>query len=371
MSSVESTYVAVLTPQGRGAVAVTRISGPLAESAIDPHFQASNGKPICQQPTGRIIYGHWGSTNGEEVVLCQLRRDVVEVHCHGGLAASTAIVKTLEKAGCIPIPWTQSIAQEEFDPIAASARLALAEARTTRTAAILLDQYRGALKTAFSEIEQLAHSENPADRLNASNRVNTLLARASIGLHLTVPWRIAIAGRPNVGKSSLINVLLGYNRTIVFDQPGTTRDVVTAMTAFDGSPVELSDTAGLRETCDEVESAGVARTESQCAAADLVILVLDLTDLNAPADPSLLAAYPKALVVYNKCDLVPPETRLPSGLAVSALTQSGLAELQQAIIQRLITVPLQPGDPVPFTSEHVERLHALQARLSEPFTGSD
>src|SRR6185503_7750192 len=104
-----------------------------------------------------------------------------------------------------------------------------------------------------------------------------LLALAEVGLHLTTPWRVVFAGPPNVGKSSLVNALLGYPRAIVYDQPGTTRDVLTASTAFDGWPFELRDTAGLRDgiSLDSVEVEGVARARAQIATADLVVFVHD------------------------------------------------------------------------------------------------
>ena len=114
-------------------------------------------------------------------------------------------------------------------------------------------------------------------------RIGSVLAESSIemlqfrdlGLHLTTPWRVVLAGAPNVGKSSLMNAIAGYQRAIVSPTPGTTRDVVTVTTAIDGWPVQLADTAGLRETQDELESAGVALADAAIGEADLVIVVSD------------------------------------------------------------------------------------------------
>src|SRR5204862_3686687 len=162
-------------------------------------------------------------------------------------------------------------------PIAAQALLALAGARTERTATIFLDQYRGALRKDLTAIE---HDLTHGNHDTAVRALNSLLARASLGLHLRQPWKVVIAGRPNDGKSSLMNAILGYQRSIVWHEPGTTRDVLTATTAIDGWPLELIDTAGLRvgravpaDSADPIESEGIARARAQIAAADLTILV--------------------------------------------------------------------------------------------------
>ena len=186
----------------------------------------------------------FGPDEGEDVVLRCLSAEAVEVHCHGGRRRWRRSERALVAGGCRLLAWDDGLAARKTTPIARAARLALAEARTQRTAAILLDQYGGALRRAFAEIDA-AVAQKAAER--AAEMVERLLARAPLGRHLTTPWQVVLAGRPNVGKSSLINALLGYTRAIVHHSPGTTRDVVTAVTAIDGWPVELSDTAGLRE----------------------------------------------------------------------------------------------------------------------------
>ena len=167
------------------------------------------------------------------------------------------IEESLVSAGCRRVAWRDWIRTQCDDPIAAAALAALAEARTERTAAILLDQYHGALGRAMEEIRQ------DFDRGNATSahqRIDLLLARAKLGEHLTRPWSVVLAGRANVGKSSLMNALAGHRRSIVHPAPGTTRDAVTLGTAIDGWPVELCDTAGLREAEDALEQAGINTT---------------------------------------------------------------------------------------------------------------
>ena len=132
----------------------------------------------------------------------------------------------------------------ETDPIRAAAIALLADARTERTAAILLDQYNGAWGRALANIRT---SLSAARTASAAAQIQSLLRLEPLAAHLVQPWRVVVIGPPNVGKSSLTNALLGFQRTIVHDQPGTTRDAVAIQLAIDGWPVELVDTAGLRK----------------------------------------------------------------------------------------------------------------------------
>ncbi len=191
-----------------------------------------------------------------------------------------------------------------------------------------------------------------------------LVERSRLGRHLIQPWKVVLAGPPNVGKSSLINALVGYQRAIVHDAPGTTRDVVTAVTALDGWPVELADTAGLRTTADPLETAGVALAEERLAAADAIVLVFDRRAPWDDAARQLAARWPQASVVLNKSDLAPANCPVPStAICTSAATGQGLAELQQAMVARL--VPAEPGAglAVPFTPRQIACLQDVVAVL--------
>ncbi|MBC8876190.1 MAG: 50S ribosome-binding GTPase [Planctomycetes bacterium] len=197
----------------------------------------------------------------------------------------------------------------EETPIAAEARIALAAARTERTAAILLAQYRGALEAELTAIVALLENEETDA---AADRLRRLERYADFGKHLTTPWRVVLTGHANVGKSSLINAILGYERSIVFEQPGTTRDVVTATTAIDGWPVELADTAGLREGGDAVESAGVRLARERLAAADVVVAVFDRTHRWCPVSAGLCQVWPGAGVGPTICGPVLEGACVPS-----------------------------------------------------------
>jgi tRNA modification GTPase len=173
-----------------------------------------------------------------------------------------------------------------------------------------------------------------------------------VGIHLVTPWRVVVTGRPNVGKSSLVNALLGFERAIVCGQAGTTRDAVATRMAIDGWPLELVDTAGLRATENALEAAGILRSHQHVAAADLVLVVVPAGE----ALPEPLAARNR-LEVMNKCDLFPHVPRCPAGaIAVSALTGFGLPSLAREIVARLVPDPPLPGQAVPFTQRQLSAI---------------
>jgi tRNA modification GTPase len=346
------------TPRGRGAVATIRLRADVRRwpAADALPFQAANGRPLSVQPAGRVILGRWGSEPAEDVVLCIVDEQTVEIHCHGGEAAAARILHDCAEAGCRGVAWPEMV-RVAHGPIEAELLETLAQATTLRTAAILLEQTNGLLRSALESLE------SEEDLKSLGRRINELLRWADFGVHLTQPWKVVLAGRPNVGKSSLINALLGYTRSIVFDQPGTTRDVVTATTAVDGWPIEFSDTAGLRDGCEPLEAAGIERARGALAAADLSIVLIDVSVSASEDDRTLLATLPDAIVVAHKCDLTPwdgPdawESRAAAGWPrVSSNTGAGVDGLIRAISARLIPEVPPAGTPVPVTARQISLL---------------
>lgn len=345
-----------LTSPGRGAVSALRIEGPDAIEIVQSHFRARGGRPLAAYPVDRLVVGHFGREHGEEVVVRRCADGAVELHCHGGLAAVAAIEQSLMTSGCRRLAWPDWAADREAEPFASAALVALADARTERTAAILLDQYHGALSRALSDIHQaIDRGEHHA----AQQQIDALLNRADLGRHLVQPWRVVLAGAVNVGKSSLINALAGYGRSIVHPTPGTTRDAVTLTTAIDGWPVELCDTAGLRVGSNAVEVAGIERARERLSQADLAILVFDRSAMWSVEDQTLVDQWPDAMLVHNKCDLPSASDDRPAGLATSSLQGRGIAEMLDAIARRLVPDPPPPGAAVPFTAEQVEAVKQL------------
>ena len=205
----------------------------------------------------------------------------------------------------------------------------------------------------------------------ARQSVDALLAQADLGLHLTRSWQVVVAGLPNVGKSSLVNAIAGYQRAIVHSTPGTTRDIVSVQTAMDGWPVEISDTAGLRETGGEIERAGLDLARQKILAADLIVLVFDNSLPWSDQDQALVEAHPAALRVHNKSD-VPPASgpgQRPPGVEVSAMHSAGIDGLCHEIAVRLVPHPPPPGAAVPFELEQIEKIRGFQGSLNDALQG--
>jgi tRNA modification GTPase len=357
-SKVGPTVAVELTPRGRAAVAVVLVAGPGAVSAVEACFHPTSGKRLADAPVDRILLGRWGGANGEELIVCRRANGTVEVHSHGGFAAVQNVIERLCAHGCQAMRWQDWARQTVSDPVRAAAQIALADAPTARAAGVLLDQFHGALARAASEaIEAAKAGDWPA----AVRTIDKVLAQRSLGMHLTSPWRVVLAGRPNVGKSSLMNALAGYQRAIVCHLPGTTRDVVTITTAIDGWPMQISDTAGLRETTDAVESAGVARATGALADADLVLAVEDASDPDSGFLELLTPGAP-VLHVLNKIDLLASPPASPSGKAgeifTSAVAGQGIEALVAAIGRAMVPSPPAAGAAAPFTRDHCEAFEA-------------
>ena len=281
MSRAHKTIVSAVTPAGRAAISTIVVRGERAEALVQAHFRRTKGSRVAALPTDRIAFGSWfrsppsntdDTAVGEEVVVCR-RGDErglpnIEVHCHGGSAAREAILADLADDGGHVVPWSEWVRSVAPSSTVAEAQLALAQTTTLRTAQILLDQYQGSLQQTIAEISQEVFRRPD----HAVDRLETLMETARYGLRLTEPWSVAIVGPPNVGKSCLTNAIVGYQRAIVHEVPGTTRDILTATTAIDGWPVQFADTAGMRTTSDPVEAAGVDMARETAKRADCVVL---------------------------------------------------------------------------------------------------
>lgn len=334
------TVLATLTPPGKAAIATLAVRGPqawaIARDLFQPHGDALPDQPL----QGRFRFGKLG---GDDVILSikdAMPTPSIEIHSHGGTEVVRMIAELFTQRGVRTVPW------QHFVGASAPIQELLANAPTARTAAILLDQWQGAWDACIRGVE----CAEPTIAMPQLNRLRDLIP---LGLHLVEPWKVVIAGPPNVGKSSLMNALAGYTRSIVAPTPGTTRDVVTLRAAIDGWPVELTDTAGIRAADSDLEQQGIARARIAVAAADLRLWLFDGSRAPELPDEAHTWTY-----VINKCDLPAAWdwARFGDVLRISAQTGNGLAELCELVSRQLAPHPPTAGEAVPCLPEHREWL---------------
>jgi tRNA modification GTPase len=357
------TYAGCLTPAGTAAIATLAIRGPSAWEISCTLFQPRSNKPLPLEPLpGGIWLGRFGENARDEAVLIvKQARPVpaVELHCHGGREVVRLLLELLAARGCRVCDWHVLERITTPDLLQHLAAAALAEARTSRTAAILLDQHQGAFARA---VEAALAALEDRDKAHSALLLGELARWTGLGRHLVMPWRVTVAGAPNVGKSSLVNALAGFQRCVVSAMPGTTRDVVTTILALDGWPVEVADTSGVRSASDDLERKGIELARSAAGAADLCLWVLDGSA--APAWPT--TPLPNLCLVINKVDLAAAWSLELAGNApqVSAQTGEGIPELCGIIARCLVPEVPSPGSAVPFTAELCRRVEESQEHLA-------
>lgn len=373
---LSDTIAAIATPLGEGGLAVIRISGATALAVADQSFRPagkSSRKP-SDAPTHTLHYGKItrGGRVVDEVMLAVLRaprtftrEDVVEVTCHGGLLAAKLVLDTVLENGARlaqPGEFTKraflngrlDLAQAEAvaDLIHARTELALTAANEQLAGRLSqrIDQLRDQMVATLAHVE--AHIDFPDEDVAPDTKekligrltagvvfMDELLRTADEGQILRRGIRAAIIGRPNAGKSSLLNQLLGHDRAIVSHIAGTTRDTIEETANIRGIPVVFVDTAGLREAGDAIEREGIRRTRAMVAKAELVLHVLATDEPLAVEDEQFLAEFAdkKRILVRNKTDL-PARLELPASVpgcngavGVSCATGDGVEALKDAI----------------------------------------
>lgn len=372
-----------LTPAGTGAIATLQLTGDSAWPLVRKLFRPAGSRPLPERPeAGQLWFGTIAApesleslgTAGDEVVLAVPTAEpvpVIEVHCHGGVTVVRWLLAQFSAAGFQEVNEPGAVLRQSFpyrhqDLLAAGQ---LPVAKTGRSASLLLAQAQGAFRQKLSEA---VTAIDAGDSGLAGGILNRLVDLIPVGLHLSEPWRVTVAGPPNVGKSSLMNAVAGYERAIVAPVPGTTRDVVRTMVALNGWPVQLADTAGIRETDEELERAGITLTEASLAASDLVLWLVDLSSPE-PAFPIKPVAVPM-LIVGNKSDAALPANRdLIDRLdwTISAATGEGVPGLLSLVVSRLIPAEPLDGEALPYTPELAEAtVFARESLQREDWSGA-
>ncbi len=331
-------------------------------------FIADPPREIAHVPIGRIIFGRW---KGEDVILVRTLDRCWEIHCHGGAAAIRRIMNDLTDRGAAAESSRTCPIAESRDDIHAAVFLSLPHCRTWKTAGLVLAQRNNSLRNILDLARQ------PVTTAEHQSAAAHLDRWRSVAEHLTEPWRIAVVGPPNAGKSSLINALAGMQRSIVSTIPGTTRDLVEVDIVFAGWTFRLIDTAGVRAEAESpLESVGMQLALDVLKHCDVICVVTDSTsDCGAAILTEQISdCHVPVVWLRNKCDLL-PQTRaiddgmesaiednsvtLSSTIHCSAVTGEGLSEFLQFVKQLLI-----PVEPDAETALPLPTLQALASRVT-------
>jgi tRNA modification GTPase len=412
------TITAVATPQGYGGIGVVRISGPESLALTRRLLKEGNRASFIpnQAEFHQIISTETGATIDEAIITyfkaphSFTGEDVIEISCHGSPVVLTEVVRLLTSFGAeLATPGEFSMRaffNQRIDLTQAEAINDLIHSQTTFQARIAARQLRGELSKQLQPvkaglIDLIVHFESTVefveddlDPLDLSRFLSKIdqfietLGRLSssfrVGRIIRSGIKLALIGRPNVGKSSIFNALLGKDRAIVTHIPGTTRDALSESFSLNGIPVNLVDTAGIRETEDLVEQIGVERTKTAISEADFVIAVIEANSTLQADELELLDQFPVNIYVVNKCDLgisIPEEmlrslsAKLPL-LRVSALTGEGIDQLKDTIHRRIVAGELTNVESTIITNERhfraleetIEALRMAKQDLAAGFT---
>ncbi|HJW86262.1 MAG TPA: GTPase [Candidatus Brocadiaceae bacterium] len=412
------TLASIVTPLSEGGIGKIVVSGPDALSLVSLVFKSKKATGLCKAESGQLHYGYIyeDGRRVDEVILHTHGKqdsftgeDLVEINCHGGIRVVMQTYQCLESLGAEGVPWdallSQSLENGKLDFVQKEAIREIIAAHTKLGVKVLLDQYAGALsralQTGLDIIEGMNRSFQSAARSKETssgagfkgaddaavtaltNGIDRLLATASYGMALTTPQPLVILGKPNVGKSTIMNAILDEERALVHHEPGTTRDYISECISVSGIPFEIVDTAGIRDTGDMIESMSIEITFEQLCRARKVLAVFDNARPFDREDEGILKALDlwiaqenaddlqpgvrTAIPVINKCDL--PQkldtVKITSLLqqpvcTLSALNRAGLDDMNSRLVREFDTA-YHPGRPVVFTGRQRQLLQ--DARL--------
>jgi tRNA modification GTPase len=414
---IDDTIAAISTPVGQGGIGIVRLSGKNAIKIADTIFRSPKKKKLRQSHSHRILYGHIVDPSNkaivDEVLVSVMRapatytkEHIVEINCHGGAMPIRAVLElTLSKGARLAEPGEftkRAFLNGRIDLTQAEAVLDVINSLTAESRKSAVNQLRGSLSKKIDSMRDdlielaafvEAHIDFPEEdigsismhkmkkmALNVQGSLNRLIDGSRYGIILREGIKTAIVGRPNVGKSSLLNALIENDRAIVTEMPGTTRDVIEEHLNIQGFPVRVMDTAGIRSVDNIAEKEGVRRSIRTMKDADLVLLILDGSlplhdtdiDLVKKSDPS------NTIIVINKQDL--PHKFIPSGvpqlksfrrrtLKISAKKRTGLKRLKDLIVETVLRGQTVCSSETVTNVRHVHALERVRASLDAFFRG--
>ncbi|MEC3884339.1 tRNA uridine-5-carboxymethylaminomethyl(34) synthesis GTPase MnmE [Halobacillus sp. HZG1] len=411
------TITAISTPMGEGAIAIVRLSGPEAVAIAASLFKGKDLNEVDSHTMhyGKIIDPETGEM-AEEVMVSVMRapktftrEDIVEINCHGGLVSVNRLLEIVLASGARlaePGEFTKrAFLNGRIDLSQAEAVMDLIRAKTDRAMDVALKQMDGRLSNLiqdlrqklletlahvevnidypeYDDVEEMSHEMMEEKTKEVHEEVTRILETAKQGKILREGLGTAIIGRPNVGKSSLMNALVHENKAIVTEVPGTTRDVIEEYVNVRGVPLRLVDTAGIRETEDIVEKIGVERSRQVLKEADLILFVLNYGDELSEEDQKLFEAIRdmNIIVIVNKMDL---EQRLDLNqvkelagdhpvITTSLIREEGIDQLEQAIGDTFFEGDLDAGDMTYVSNvRHVQLLKQAKQALEDAQNGME
>ncbi|MBU8676253.1 tRNA uridine-5-carboxymethylaminomethyl(34) synthesis GTPase MnmE [Bacillus subtilis] len=412
------TIAAISTPMGEGAIAIVRLSGPEAIQIADKIYKGPKGKTLSSVESHTIHYGHIVDRPSdrvvEEVMVSVLkaprtftREDVIEINCHGGIVTVNQVLQLALREGARlaePGEFTKrAFLNGRIDLSQAEAVMDLIRAKTDRAMNVAMNQMEGRLSALvrrlrseiletlahvevnidypeYDDVEEMTHQILVEKATAVKKEIEALLRTSEQGKILREGLSTVIIGRPNVGKSSLLNSLVHEAKAIVTDIPGTTRDVIEEYVNVRGVPLRLVDTAGIRETEDIVERIGVERSRQVLKEADLILLVLNYSEELSEEDVKLFEAVEgmDVIVILNKTDLeakIDTERvrELANGRPVvttSLLKEEGINDLEEAIQSLFYTGAIEGGDLTYVSNtRHISILQQAKRAIEDALSG--
>lgn len=412
----QDTIAAISTTLGEGAIGIVRISGPQAIHYANQLFKGAN---LMNVPSHTIHYGHIHHPHSheriDEVLISVMRgprsfttEDIVEINCHGGIIAVQQVLNACLAIGCRlanPGEFTQrAFLNGRIDLSQAEAIMDLIQAKSNRAMGAAMNQLSGSLSNKIKELRQqmlqtLAQVEVTIDypeyddveelslhqlattAQSVKETIQLILQQATQGKIFREGIHTAIIGRPNVGKSSLLNYLIGEEKAIVTNIAGTTRDIIEEYITIRGVPLKIIDTAGIRQTDEIVEQIGVEKSKQQLDQAELILLLLNQAESLHPVDIELLDATKnkERIILLNKQDLpsqlslddLLPYANEQDIIQTSVLTEAGLTTLEQQIEQRFLSGNIQSTDlNYLLNSRHTQLLNQAIQSLNEVIQSS-